>query len=58
MFERIFENWKTSTLAIVLIVAGFVLVFHEKASLAELGGFLGVAIALFYSKDPKKDGKI
>lgn len=53
MFDRIFNNWKTSVLGIILMCASFAFVFWEKATLTEAGAFLGVAFALFFTKDPK-----
>jgi fucose permease len=53
MFSRIFDNWKTSVLGALLMCASFAFVFWGKATLTEAGAFLGVAFALFFSKDPK-----
>ena len=53
MFNRIFNNWKTSVLGAVLMCASFAFVLWEKATLTEAGAFLGVAFALFFTKDPK-----
>lgn len=53
MIERIFENKKTTIAGIIIFLTGALLVAFEKASLTEFGGFIGVAFALFYSKDPK-----
>jgi hypothetical protein len=53
MFSRIFDNWKTSVLGAVLMCASFAFVLWEKATLTEAGAFLGVAFALFFTKDPK-----
>jgi len=53
MIERIFANAKTTIIGIVIFLTGAVLVALEKASLTEFGAFMGVAFALFFSKDPK-----
>jgi hypothetical protein len=53
MFNRIFDNWKTSVLGAVLMCASFAFVFWGKATLTEAGAFLGVAFALFFTRDPK-----
>ena len=53
MFNRIFDNWKTSVLGAVLMCASFAFVFLGKATLTEAGAFLGVAFALFFTRDPK-----
>ena len=53
MFDRIFNNWKTSTLGLGLMGASFAFVFWGMATLGEAGGFLGVAFTLLFAKDPK-----
>jgi Flp pilus assembly protein protease CpaA len=51
--ERIFSNWKTTTLGVAVLMCGFVLVYLEKASLAELTAFVSGALVLLISKDGK-----
>ena len=51
--ERIFANWKTTTLGIAVLICGLVLVYLEKASLAELTAFVSGALVLLISKDGK-----
>lgn len=53
MIERIFQNKKTTIAGVVIFTTGALLVGFEKASLTEFGGFIGVAFALFFTKDPK-----
>jgi len=53
MFERITQNKKTTAVGLLIFVSGIALVASEKASLTEFSAFLGVAFALFFSKDPK-----
>lgn len=53
MIERIFANAKTTIVGLIIFLTGAVLVGFEKASLTEFGAFIGVAFALFFSKDPK-----
>lgn len=53
MFNRITENTKTSIAGGIIFTAGIALIIMEKATLTEFGGFLGVAFALLFSKDPK-----
>ncbi len=53
MIDRIFDNKKTTIVGIIVFVTGAVLVGFEKATLTEFGAFIGVAFALFFSKDPK-----
>jgi len=49
--ERIFANWKTTLLGVTVLIAGLVLVYLEKASLAELTAFVSGALVLLISKD-------
>lgn len=51
MFERVFKSWKTTIVGLVVFAVGCILVYSEKATLTEFGGFLGVAFALLFSKD-------
>lgn len=53
MIERIFANAKTTVVGLIVFLTGAVLVGFEKATLTEFGAFIGVAFALFFSKDPK-----
>ena len=53
MIDRIFSNIKTTIVGLIIFVTGAVLVGFEKASLTEFGAFIGVAFALFFTKDPK-----
>lgn len=53
MIQRIFENRKTTAVGVVIFLTGAMLVAFDKATLTEFGAFIGVAFALFFSKDPK-----
>ena len=57
MIERLFTNIKTTIVGLIIFVTGAVLVAFDKASLTEFGAFIGVAFALFFSKDPKQTTK-
>lgn len=57
MIERIFINIKTTIVGLIIFLTGTILVAFEKASLTEFGAFIGVAFALFFSKDPKSTTK-
>jgi len=57
MFERITSNIKTTIVGGIIFIAGVLLVAMDKASLTEFGAFIGVAFALFFSKDPKQTTK-
>lgn len=54
MIDRIFTNSKTTIVGLIVFLTGATLVGFEKASLTEFGAFIGVAFALFFSKDPAK----
>jgi len=53
MIERIFTNIQTTIVGAIIFVTGVALVAMDKATLTEFGAFIGVAFALFFSKDPK-----
>ena len=53
MIDRLFANLKTTIVGLIIFVTGAVLVGFGKATLTEFGAFIGVAFALFFSKDPK-----
>ena len=53
MIDRLFANIKTTVVGLIIFLTGAVLVGFEKATLTEFGAFIGVAFALFFSKDPK-----
>lgn len=57
MIERLFTNIKTTIVGLIIFLTGTILVAFEKASLTEFGAFIGVAFALFFSKDPKSTTK-
>lgn len=53
MIERITKNTQTTIVGVVVFLTGAMLVAFDKATLTEFGAFIGVAFALFFSKDPK-----
>jgi hypothetical protein len=57
MIERLFTNIKTTVVGLIIFLTGALLVAFDKASLTEFGAFIGVAFALFFSKDPKSKSK-
>lgn len=59
MIERITKNTTTTIVGVVVFLTGVTLVGFDKATLTEFGGFMGVAFALLFSKDPasKKDAQ-
>lgn len=54
MIDRIFKNIKTTMVGITSFLTGAIMVYLDKASLSEFGGFIGVAFAFFFAKDPKQ----
>jgi hypothetical protein len=51
MIERIFKNWKSTTLGVGAIIASFVLVYLEKTTLSEVSLFLGGGFMMIFLKD-------
>ncbi len=51
MSERIFKNWKTTLLGLIIIGASLAAVFTGKASLTEAGAFITLGIGFFFLKD-------
>ena len=57
MIDRILKDSKTTIIGLIVFITGAMLVAFDKASLTEFGAFIGVAFALFFSKDPKQTTK-
>ena len=57
MIDRILKDSKTTIIGLIVFITGAMLVAFDKASLTEFGAFIGVAFALFFSKDPKSTNK-
>lgn len=57
MIDRIFRNPKTTTIGLILMALGMILVWFEKATLAEYSAFLMGGFALMMSKDTTKSKK-
>jgi len=57
MIDRILKDSKTTIIGLIVFITGAMLVAFDKASLTEFGAFIGVAFALFFSKDPKSTSK-
>lgn len=53
MLERIFRNWKTTTIGLVVLVVSLVFVWFERATLTEVSIFLMGGFAFLFSNDPK-----
>lgn len=53
MIDRVFKNFKTTVVGSIVFATGVIFVATDKASLTEFGAFIGVAFALFFTKDPK-----
>ena len=51
MKERIFNNWKTSALGIILLVIAVVLLFMRIITLGEFSSFFPTILGLLYVKD-------
>lgn len=51
MKERIFNNWKTSALGIILLVLTIVLMCMKIITLGEFSGFFPTILGLLYVQD-------
>ena len=51
--QRIFDNWKTTTLGIIILAVGFGFIWFEKITLPEFTGFISGALLLLIAKDGK-----
>ena len=51
--QRIFENWKTTVLGVVILAVGFGFIWFEKITLPEFTAFVSGALVLLISKDGK-----
>lgn len=54
MYERIFQNKKTTFLALGLTVIAYYMVHTGKATFIEMAGCYGAAVYYLFSKDPDK----
>ena len=54
MLDRIFANWKTTTIGLVILVVSLVFVWFERATLTEVSIFLMGGFAFLFTNDPKK----
>jgi hypothetical protein len=51
MKERIFNNWKTSILGLILLAITIVLLFMKIITLGEFSSFFPTILGLLYVKD-------
>jgi hypothetical protein len=51
MKTRIFTNWRTSVLGLILLIIATVLLFTRTITLAEFGAFFPTIISLLYVQD-------
>jgi hypothetical protein len=51
MIERIFNNWKTSTLGLLILITCFVFLWFGKTTLQDISIFLLGGFALLFAKD-------
>ena len=57
LIERIFKNWKTTLLGLAMIIACFVLVFIEKATLSEASMFIVGGFTMLFLRDSADSAK-
>jgi len=51
MKERIFNNWKTTVLGIILLILAVVLLFMRVITLGEFSAFFPTILGLLYVRD-------
>ena len=51
MKERIFNNWQTTTLGIILLILAVVLLFMRIITLGEFSAFFPTIVGLIYVRD-------
>lgn len=56
MIDRVFKNWKTTALGVLLVTGSLILVGINKATLTEAGAFIVAGVGSIFAKD-KQDGK-
>ena len=54
MKERLFKNWRTTSLGLILLGVGIAMLLTGKASLTEFAVFLPFVFGLMFIKDPSK----
>ena len=54
MIKHILSNWKTTAVAIVIFVVAMAMVFTDKATLSQVGPYLGTVFALLFVSDGDK----
>jgi hypothetical protein len=53
MFNRIFRNYKTTLLGLILILSAITSVYMKLSTWTEVTAFLALSIPLFFARDPK-----
>jgi len=56
MIDRVFKNWKTTALGVLLVTGSLILVGINKATLTEAGAFIVAGVGSIFTKD-KTNGK-
>lgn len=51
IIDRVFKNWKTSLVGIVILLGAMATVFLGKATLTEAGAFIVMGVGFFFLKD-------
>lgn len=53
MIDRIFKNWKSTLIGLLIIAGSLAAVYTDKATLTEAGAFITMGLAFFFLKDQK-----
>lgn len=54
MIDRIFRNWKTTVLGLLLVAITLIFVWFGKATLTEASVFITGGVAMLFMKDTNK----
>jgi hypothetical protein len=57
MIDRLFKNYKTTILGIIVLAVSFVFVWFGKSTLTEVSLFITSGFALLFMRDPEKKTK-
>lgn len=54
MINRIFRNWKTTSIGVIILLTCFVFIWFEKTTLSEVSTWIMGGFAFLFMTDPKK----
>lgn len=54
--DRIFKNWKTTSIGALIVIGSLGAVFTDRATLTEAGAFIVMGVGFFFLKDKNQNG--